>query len=67
MYLAFSKATVKIMSTKCTSPLIHGEEIFACFMLISDVPARLGLKAAALAWLLTALAFKIWRLGQSRQ
>jgi len=27
----------------------------------SDVPARLGLKAAALAWLLMALAFKIWR------
>jgi hypothetical protein len=25
----------------------------------SDVPARLGLKAAALAWLLTAWAFKI--------
>jgi hypothetical protein len=34
MYLAFLKATVKIMSIKCTSP-IHGGEIFACFMLIS--------------------------------
>jgi len=31
------------------------------------VPAWLGLKAAALAWLLMAWAFKIWRLGQSRQ
>jgi hypothetical protein len=35
--------------------------------LYSDVPARLGLKAVALAWLLTALAFRIFRLGQSRQ
>jgi hypothetical protein len=33
----------------------------------SDVPTRLGLKATALAWLLTAWAFKIWRPGQSRQ
>jgi hypothetical protein len=34
---------------------------------ISDVQARLGLKAAALAWLLTAQAFEICRPGQSRQ
>jgi len=34
---------------------------------ISDVPARLGLKATALAWLSTARAFKIHRPGQSRQ
>ena len=33
----------------------------------SDVPARLGLKAAALAWLLTAWAFRNCRPGQSRQ
>jgi hypothetical protein len=33
----------------------------------SDVPARLGLKAAALAWLLTAQAFETCRPGQSRQ
>src|SRR6267154_6880958 len=33
----------------------------------SDVPARLGLKAAALAWLSTAQAFEICRPGQSRQ
>ena len=33
----------------------------------SDVPARLGLKAAALAWLSTAQAFTILRPGQSRQ
>jgi hypothetical protein len=36
-------------------------------VLYSDVPARLGLKAAALAWLLTAQAFKICKPGQSRQ
>src|SRR5882762_2612622 len=34
---------------------------------ISDVPAWLGLKATALAWLLTAWAFKTCRLGQSCQ
>jgi hypothetical protein len=34
---------------------------------LSDVPARLGLKAAALAWLFTALAFRMLRPGQSRQ
>jgi hypothetical protein len=33
----------------------------------SDVPAQLGLKAAALARLSTALAFRIFRPGQSRQ
>jgi hypothetical protein len=33
----------------------------------SDVPARLGLKAAALAWLSTAPAFEICRPGQSCQ
>ena len=33
----------------------------------SDVPARLGLKAMALAWLFMALAFKILRPGQSHQ
>jgi hypothetical protein len=33
----------------------------------SDVPARLGLKAAALARLSTALAFRIFKPGQSRQ
>jgi hypothetical protein len=33
----------------------------------SDVLARLGLKAAALAWLSTAPAFEICRPGQSRQ
>jgi hypothetical protein len=35
--------------------------------MISDVPARLGLKAAALAWLLAAQAFETCRPGQSRQ
>src|ERR1700736_6142063 len=35
--------------------------------LSSDVPARLGLKAMALAWLSTAQAFTILRPGQSRQ
>ena len=34
---------------------------------LSAVPARLGLKAAALAWLETALAFSTHRPGQSRQ
>jgi hypothetical protein len=34
---------------------------------VSDVPARLGLKAAALARLLTAQAFETCRPGQSRQ
>ena len=34
---------------------------------ISDVSAQLGLKATALAWLLAASAFKIFRPGQSRQ
>jgi hypothetical protein len=33
----------------------------------SDVPAQLGLKAMALAWLSMARAFKICRPGQSRQ
>ena len=33
----------------------------------SDVPARLGLKATALAWLPAARAFEICRPGQSRQ
>ena len=33
----------------------------------SDVPARLGLTAAALAWLSTAQAFEIHKPGQSRQ
>jgi ABC-type branched-subunit amino acid transport system ATPase component len=33
----------------------------------SDVPARLGLKATALAWLSMAQAFRISRPGQSHQ
>jgi hypothetical protein len=33
----------------------------------SDVLARLGLKAAALAWLLTAQAVRNVRVGQSRE
>jgi hypothetical protein len=38
-----------------------------CIVLNSDVLARLGLKATALAWLSMAWAFKICRLGQSHQ
>ena len=41
--------------------------MIAQFVKSSDVPARLGLKAAALAWLSTAPAFEICRPGQSRQ
>jgi hypothetical protein len=36
-------------------------------VVVSDVPARLGLKAGALAWLSMARAFRITRPGQSRQ
>ena len=40
---------------------------FFAHVAVSDVPAQLGLKAMALAWLPAALAFKIFRPGQSHQ
>jgi hypothetical protein len=47
------------VSTYCRGEPIH--------IIGSDVPARLGLKAVALAWLSMAQAFRIARPGQSRQ
>src|SRR5882762_10716305 len=50
----------------CWTPIVqrpHGN----CYPITSNVTAQLGLKAVALAWLSTAQAFKIARLGQSHQ
>jgi hypothetical protein len=50
-----------------SSPFASGSRPAKMFIERSAVPARLGLKAPALAWPKTALAFAIHRPGQSRQ
>jgi hypothetical protein len=51
----------------CTALLFCKWCAIFILQIVSDVPARLGLKAPALAWPEAALAFKNPRPGQSRQ
>src|SRR5260370_22648369 len=57
------KANYRVRKLDVDNPRNHtGKDL-----LISVLPARLGLKAAALAWLEAALAFRNPRPGQSRR